>query len=276
MPFLLGIVVLVQAMMGVGCLVYANRALVQYATEIAAIPDDEQVLAMDRQNAIFSQKLDAATVFSEMPRWMQLTLGGSTTALILSCYVLVFLPRRLFAPFSLTDCLSELDEPPYDTFIPGTSRAGLAALAALLASILCFARFRGWAARRTKQDLATEKRRARAYVQATTTGANDVTSAQTPVASERSVGIALRNSRCATSSERGAPVVPICHDGGHDAIEMPMTSSPGSRPPPPTPPPPSAAQPGSACSKRTTDGTWSNRSTDSIRTQHPCQVTTFI
>ena len=58
-------------------------------------------------------------------------------------------PSRLFKPFSLTDCLDQLSESPYDSVIPGTSFSGLVALAGLVFSLACFYCFSSWAARAT-------------------------------------------------------------------------------------------------------------------------------
>jgi hypothetical protein len=153
-PFMLAIVVLVQAVLGVGCIVFANRAMTAYAAEIAAIPDDEEVAAADERSKRAAKVRDGLTEFGALPAPLRAAFAASTGALVLTCYGLVFRASALFAPFSLTDCIEALYLAPYDSAIPGSTALGILALAVFVASLLVFAAFNSWAGRATRAALA--------------------------------------------------------------------------------------------------------------------------
>jgi len=154
--FMAAVVVFVQGCCALGCVVFARGAQTRFAKEIAEIPDDEEVLEFDAKAAKVKDVRDRVINWSEMPNWARYTLGTGTTVLIGTCYVLVLQPSRLFRPFSLTDCLNLLAEPPYDSVIPGTSFFGVVALLGFAFSLACFQIFSSWAGRATRQACAFE------------------------------------------------------------------------------------------------------------------------
>uniref|UniRef100_A0A7S2E4A6 Uncharacterized protein n=1 Tax=Haptolina brevifila TaxID=156173 RepID=A0A7S2E4A6_9EUKA len=153
--FLVAIVMVVQLVLGFGCILYANRAMVQYKEQIDAIPDDLEVKEMDEKSARKAAATDQVTSFFGMPLKMRCLLAGGTTILLLSCYCQVLRPKLLFQPFTLTDCIETLgQEDHYNVIIPGTSIYGILALLALLVSIVCYVIFGRWASRMADELLA--------------------------------------------------------------------------------------------------------------------------
>jgi len=155
--FMAAIVIFVQGLFITGCVVYVRAAQTTYAKDIAAIPDDEEVKKYDARAKSIKEVRDRIIAYEDLPRWARWTLTSGTVLIVLTCYVLMLQPSRLFKPFSLTDCLDLLSESPYDTFIAGTSAPGLVALVSLLYSLVCYYLFSRWASRATAHAYAYEK-----------------------------------------------------------------------------------------------------------------------
>ena len=126
---------------------YVNRAFELHGDKIDAIPDDEEVKALEEREAAKKRLHAKLTAFDALPRSMQVVHLGGTILLLLTSYALVLGSSRLFKPFGLRDCPETLSMPPYD-FIPSMSWMGFVALVGLALGCLCMYIFSAWAARK--------------------------------------------------------------------------------------------------------------------------------
>jgi len=143
---------LMQLLFGLGMLQLTNDTVTKRADELAAIPDDLEVKALDEASAKSSAARRQATKFETLPMWARAVHVGATLLLLGSSYVLLFKPSLLFQAFALTDCMADLGaNAPYN-FVPavGASVGGVVALLCLLVAILLKIVFNTWASRATK------------------------------------------------------------------------------------------------------------------------------
>jgi len=160
MPRMLPLVLLAFLMVNVAFSLFMlhviNKTFTARAAELAAIPDDDEVMQLEANTEATKRVRKELTRFDCMPAAMRGVLGGGTALLMLATYWLLFFPSTLFQPFTLTDCKDDLGrDRPYD-FVPtlGASRTGISALLCLLIAVGLRSIFNSWAGSAVSKHLA--------------------------------------------------------------------------------------------------------------------------
>ena len=150
---------LMNMLFSLGLAYLTNRVITKERAALEAIPDDEEVKAADEAKAREMAARRRATAFATMPGGVRLLLVASTVLRCLSAYGLIFVPSYLFQPFKITDCTSTLGATErYQSILGkslGASWSGVAALGALVLTILLGQVYGMWANGATKKALAT-------------------------------------------------------------------------------------------------------------------------
>ena len=150
-PLMFLIVLFVQLVLGVGMMHYVNHAYRYHGDEIDAIPDDEEVKALEAREAGRNKVRKEVSKFENLPAGIRYFKVLATIVMVISAYALNMMSSRLFKPFGLRDCPETLYEPPHD-FIPGAGMSwmGFVALLALLFGIIEMYFFGKWVGRKVK------------------------------------------------------------------------------------------------------------------------------
>ena len=150
-PLMFLIVLFVQLVLGVGMMHYVNHAYRYHGDEIDAIPDDEEVKALEAREAGRNKVRKEVSKFENLPAGIRYFKVLATIVMVISAYALNMMSSRLFKPFGLRDCPETLYEPPHD-FIPGAGMSwmGFVALMALLFGIIEMYFFGKWVGRKVK------------------------------------------------------------------------------------------------------------------------------